>query len=167
MIKRRERNKEENSGNKYFIERGEKREMREKRYKRRSEFTKEEWKEIIKKALRLRFEYGWGHVRIARELGISPNTVADWIYRKFPLDYVRDGIFEEDMRSTIRTLKEEREEIERLRAEGKISEEVAKRELEENEACMLEAMFLISLAPYFARIERRKKEGDDSYLIYG
>ena len=115
-------------------------EMGERKYKRRSEFTKEEWKEIIKKALRLRFEYGWGPVRIARELGISPNTVAEWIYRKFPLDYVRDGIFEEDMRSTIRTLKEEREEIERLLAEGKISEEVAKRELEENEACMLEAI---------------------------
>ena len=167
MIKWRERNKEGERGINILLKGEKKMAMGEKKYKRRSEFTKEEWKEIIKKALRLRFEYGWGHVRIARELGISPNTVAEWIYRKFPLDYVRDGIFEEDMRSTIRTLKEEREEIERLRAEGKISEEVAKRELEENEACMLEAMFLLSLAPYFARIERIKKEGDDSYLIYG
>jgi len=34
----------------------------------------------------LRAKYGWGRVRIARELGISPNTVADWINRfKMPV----------------------------------------------------------------------------------
>ena len=45
----------------------------------------------------MRAKYGWGRVRIARELGISPNTVADWINRfKMPVkteEQYENGIF--------------------------------------------------------------------------
>ena len=32
--------------------------------------------------MELRKKTGWGRIRIARELGISPNTVGNWLYSK-------------------------------------------------------------------------------------
>ena len=37
----------------------------------------EKWK----MAMELREKYGWGHIRIAKVIGVSPSTVSNWIYK--------------------------------------------------------------------------------------
>jgi hypothetical protein len=49
-------------------------------FKRKEDFSPEEWVEIYKKALRLRLEKKLSPAKIGKILNISPDTVATWIY---------------------------------------------------------------------------------------
>ena len=126
------------------------------RYKRRKDFTEEEWKEKVREAWRLRAKYGWGRVRIARELGISPNTVADWINRfKMPVkteEQYENGIFMHRIIDAKRIIEEER-------ARGKISEDDAEYALR-----LLDFFYMLCM--HYPRAKQIKEEGDDSHLIY-
>jgi len=47
-----------------------------------TEKMKEKYLELYKRAMELRKKTGWGRLKIARELGISENTVGNWLYPK-------------------------------------------------------------------------------------
>ncbi len=49
-------------------------------FKTRSDFSLDEWKEIYKRALKMRIEKKLSPREIGNMLNISPNTVATWIY---------------------------------------------------------------------------------------
>jgi DNA-directed RNA polymerase specialized sigma24 family protein len=49
-------------------------------FKRKEDFSPEEWVEIYKKALRLRLKKKLSPAKIGKILNISPDTVATWIY---------------------------------------------------------------------------------------
>jgi DNA-binding transcriptional regulator YiaG len=49
-------------------------------FKRKEDFSSEEWVEIYKKALRLRLKKKLSPAKIGKILNISPHTVATWIY---------------------------------------------------------------------------------------
>jgi DNA-binding transcriptional regulator YiaG len=49
-------------------------------FKRKEDFSPEEWVEIYKKALRLRLKKKLSPAKIGKILNISPHTVATWIY---------------------------------------------------------------------------------------
>ena len=119
------------------------------------EIRSEVWKEKVKEAWRLRAKYGWGRVRIARELGISPNTVADWINRfKMPVkteEQYESGIFLHRIIDAKRIIEEER-------AKGEISEDDAE--------YALRLLVFYMLCMHNPRAKRIKDEGDDSHLIY-
>jgi|GEM_PF-6913082 len=48
-------------------------------YKKRKDFTEEEWIKIVKEALRLWLEKGWKSRKIAKELNLSEKTISKWI----------------------------------------------------------------------------------------
>ena len=49
-------------------------------FKRKENFSPEEWVEIYKKALRLRLKKKLSPGKIGKILNISPHTVSTWIY---------------------------------------------------------------------------------------
>jgi len=127
------------------------------RYKRREDFTDEEWKRIVIEAWRLRAEKGWGRVKIAKALGISPNTVGCWINNhktptKKVIDQYENGVFQYQIIDAKRIIEDEMRK-------GNLSREEA-------EDMLSDLDFWYYLCFYYPRAKRIKKEGDDSYLIY-
>lgn len=52
--------------------------------------NEKERRDFHDKVMKLRKKMGWGRLRIARELSLSPNTVGNWIYSKKGRSYHRD-----------------------------------------------------------------------------
>ena len=127
------------------------------KYRRREDFTDEEWKRVVVEAWRLRAEKGWGRVKIAETLGISPNTVGSWINmhktpKKKVVDIYESGIFKYEIIDGKRIIAEEVEK-------GNIPKEKGEEMLTDLDVWLL-------LTPHYSRAKRIKEEGDDSYLIY-
>lgn len=103
---------------------------------------------------------GWGRVKIAKELGISPNTVGSWIKTKGEIprlvDEFKDGIYLYRIIDCKRIIEEEKEK-------GIMPKEKAEEGLKRLDLYYQNAPFLIS---HYSRNKRIKKEGDDFHLIY-
>ncbi len=126
------------------------------KYKRRKDFTDEEWKRIVIEAWKLKADRGWGRVKIAKEMGISPNTISQWINRhKIPVketEQYENGIFQCRIIDCKKIIEEEMKK-------GIITEE-------KGEEAVVELLFYYLLCLHYPRAKRIKEEGDDSHLIY-